>query len=47
MPVPVHLDKVVEGLAENPALPPELSAELLPGERPYPLDDTMPAYLRG
>jgi hypothetical protein len=28
MPVPVHLDKVVEGLAENPALPPELICRL-------------------
>ncbi|MFD8817843.1 hypothetical protein ACFV23_41755 [Streptomyces sp. NPDC059627] len=29
MPVPVHLDKVVEGLAGNPALPPELLRRLL------------------
>ncbi|WP_254648565.1 HEAT repeat domain-containing protein [Streptomyces sp. GbtcB6] len=28
MPVPVHLDKVVEGLAGNPALPPELVRRL-------------------
>ncbi|MER6557651.1 hypothetical protein ABT300_07760 [Streptomyces sp. NPDC001027] len=27
-PVPVHLDKAVEGLAENPALPPELVCRL-------------------
>ncbi|MFF1297394.1 MULTISPECIES: hypothetical protein [unclassified Streptomyces] len=35
MPVPVHLDKVVEGLAGNPALPPELIRRLFAYRRGF------------
>ncbi|MFJ7044104.1 DUF4291 domain-containing protein [Streptomyces sp. NPDC101112] len=39
------LARQVHGLVREGEL--ERAAELLPEERPYPLDDTMPAHLRG